>query len=136
VAAIERALCHHGLVYRYSTSDDRNPVDGLPAGEGAFLACSFWLAANYALSGRLEEARALFERLLSLRNGLGFLAEEYDPSAGRQLGNFPQAFSQVPLIMAAHLLNESGERELYTVAGDDRPRSARRELLPSEAGRR
>src|ERR671910_45813 len=110
VAAIERELCHGGLVHRYSTSDDADSVDGLPEGEGTFLACSFWLAANYALSGRLEEARALFERLLSLRNDVGLLAEEYDPSAGRQLGNFPQAFSHVPLIMAAHLFDEIAER--------------------------
>jgi hypothetical protein len=78
--------------------------------EGAFLACSFWLAGNYALSGRLEEAQALFERLLSLRNDLGLLAEEYDPSAGRLLGNFPQAFSHVPLVMAALVLEEAAER--------------------------
>ena len=136
VAAIERDLCHHGLVYRYTTSDDTNSVDGLPAGEGAFLACSFWLAANYALSGRLDEARALFERLLSLRNDLGLLAEEYDPSTGRLLGNFPQAFSHVPLIMAAHLLDEADERGLDTVARTDRPRSARRAPLPSEAALR
>jgi GH15 family glucan-1,4-alpha-glucosidase len=110
VAAIERSLCRDGLVYRYTTSDSRDSVDGLPEGEGAFLACSFWLAGNYALSGRLEEAQALFERLLSLRNDLGLLAEEYDPNAGRQLGNFPQAFSHVPLIMAALILDESAKR--------------------------
>jgi len=109
VAAIERRLCRDGLVYRYTTSDDGS-VDGLPAGEGAFLACSFWLAANYALAGRLDDARALFERLLSLRNDVGLLAEEYDPRSARQLGNFPQAFSHVPLIMAAHLLDETAER--------------------------
>jgi GH15 family glucan-1,4-alpha-glucosidase len=110
VAAIERSLCRDGLVYRYTTSDSRDSVDGLPEGEGAFLACSFWLAGNYALSGRLQEAQALFERLLSLRNDLGLLAEEYDPNAGRQLGNFPQAFSHVPLIMAALILDESAKR--------------------------
>jgi GH15 family glucan-1,4-alpha-glucosidase len=102
VAAIERELCHGGPVYRYTSGD------GLPGGEGAFLACSFWLAANYALAGRLEEARALFERLLALRNDLGLLAEEYDPRDKRQLGNFPQAFSHVPLIIAAHVLDEAG----------------------------
>jgi GH15 family glucan-1,4-alpha-glucosidase len=105
IAAIERRLCRDGLVYRYTTSDD-GAVDGLPEGEGAFLACSFWLAANYAMSGRADEARALFERVLSLRNDVGLLAEEYDPLAGRQLGNFPQAFSHVPLVMAAHLLDQ------------------------------
>jgi GH15 family glucan-1,4-alpha-glucosidase len=106
VAAIERRLCRDGLVYRYTTSDE-DSVDGLPGGEGAFLACSFWLAGNYALSGRLQEARALFERLLSLRNDVGLLAEEYDPHSGRQLGNFPQAFSHVPLVMAAHVLDDA-----------------------------
>ena len=136
VAAIERELSHHGLVYRYTTSDDANSVDGLPGEEGAFLACSFWLAANYALSGRLEEARSLFERLLSLRNDLGLLAEEYDPSAGRLLGNFPQAFSHVPLIMAAHLLDEATERGLDRIAETDRPRRAQRAPLPSKAGPR
>ena len=87
VAAIERELCHDGLVHRYSTSGETDAVDGLPEGEGTFLACSFWLAANYALD-RLEEARALFERLLSLRNDVGLLAEEYDPETQRQVGNF------------------------------------------------
>jgi GH15 family glucan-1,4-alpha-glucosidase len=105
IAAIERDLCRDGLVFRYTTSDG-GAVDGLPEGEGAFLACSFWLAADYALSGRADDARALFERLLSLRNDVGLLSEEYDPRLGRQLGNFPQAFSHVPLIMAAHLLED------------------------------
>jgi GH15 family glucan-1,4-alpha-glucosidase len=136
VAAIERELCRDGLVFRYSTSGEASSVDGLPEGEGAFLACSFWLVANYALSGRLDEARALFERLLLLRNDLGLLAEEYDPSSGRQLGNFPQAFSHVPLIMAAHLLDEAAERGLDTLAATGRPRSVRRAPLPSQAGRR
>ncbi len=133
VAAIERELCHDGLVLRYSTSDDPHSVDGLPDGEGAFLACSFWLAANYALAGRLEEGHALFERLLSLRNDVGLLAEEYDPVAGRLLGNFPQAFSHVPLIMAAHLLDEATERGLnadqHTMAASELARLA----LPSES---
>jgi GH15 family glucan-1,4-alpha-glucosidase len=110
VAAIERGLCREGLVYRYTTLDGVDAVDGLPEGEGAFLASSFWLAGNYVLSGRLEEARALFERLLSLRNDVGLLAEEYDPTAGRQLGNFPQAFSHVPLIMFAHIFEEASRR--------------------------
>jgi len=136
VAAIERELCRGGLVYRYTTSDDMNSIDGLPEGEGAFLACSFWLAANYALSGRLDEGRALFERLLAIRNDVGLLAEEYDPSTGQQRGNFPQAFSHVPLVMAAHLLGEAAERGLETSAEIVRPRSAQRAPLPSEAGRR
>jgi GH15 family glucan-1,4-alpha-glucosidase len=97
VAAIERELLQDGLVYRYRTQGQ----DGLPPGEGAFLACSFWLADCYALSGRGAEARALFERLLALRNDVGLLSEEYDPARRRQLGNFPQAFSHVGLINTA-----------------------------------
>jgi GH15 family glucan-1,4-alpha-glucosidase len=82
-------------------------VDGLPGNEGAFLACSFWLADNYVLQGRHEEARRLFERLLGLRNDVGLLAEEYDPRARRQVGNFPQAFSHVALINTAHNLTRA-----------------------------
>jgi GH15 family glucan-1,4-alpha-glucosidase len=106
VEAIERELVHDGLVFRYST--DRT-VDGLPAGEAAFLACSFWLADNLALLGRRREAHQLFERLLSLRNDLGLLAEEYDPAAGRQVGNYPQAFSHVGLINTARKLTGAPE---------------------------
>jgi GH15 family glucan-1,4-alpha-glucosidase len=102
VAAIERKLLREGFVMRYDTG---TAVDGLPPGEGAFLACSFWLVDTYVLLGRYEEARALFERLLSLRNDVGLLAEEYDPHSGRQLGNFPQAFSHLALINAAHSLS-------------------------------
>jgi GH15 family glucan-1,4-alpha-glucosidase len=97
VAAIERELYRDGLVYRYLTED----VDGLPAGEGAFLPCTFWLADNFVLQGRHEEARELFERLLSLRNDLGLFAEEWDPETRRQLGNFPQAFTHVSLVSTA-----------------------------------
>ena len=104
VAAVEQELMHAGLVYRYTQSRGPRTDDGLPPGEGAFLACSFWLVGNYARLGRAEEARQLFERLLSLRNDVGLLAEEYDPVGGRQLGNFPQAFSHVPLVMAAFTL--------------------------------
>ena len=75
-----------GFVLRYRTAEG---TDGLPPGEGVFLACSFWLVDDYVLQGRLEEARKLFVRLVSLRNDVGLLAEEYDPAAGRQLGNFP-----------------------------------------------
>ena len=106
LAAIERELVRDGLVLRYDTGDG---VDGLPPGEGAFLACSFWLADNYILQGRLDEARALFERLLGYRNDVGLLAEEVDPVAGRQLGNFPQAFSHLALInTATNLASRSG----------------------------
>jgi GH15 family glucan-1,4-alpha-glucosidase len=76
----------------------------LPGDEGAFLACSFWLADNYILQDRREDARALFERLLALRNDVGLFAEEYDPKAQRQVGNYPQAFSHVALINTAHNL--------------------------------
>jgi len=95
VAAIERHLLRDGLVLRYDTGDGK---DGLPPGEGAFLACSFWLADNYLLQDRVDEAQALFDRLLGFRNDVGLLAEEYDPVAKRQLGNFPQAFSHLALI--------------------------------------
>ncbi|HTZ88656.1 MAG TPA: glycoside hydrolase family 15 protein, partial [Solirubrobacteraceae bacterium] len=101
ITAIERRLMWNGLVLRYDTEGGS---DGLPPGEGAFLACSFWLADNYALTGRMEEARALFERLLALRNDVGLLAEEYDPVGKQQLGNFPQAFSHLALINTAHNL--------------------------------
>jgi GH15 family glucan-1,4-alpha-glucosidase len=100
VAAIRRELEIDGFVYRYRTADDEG-VDGLPAGEGAFLACSFWLVEVLAMQGRDDEARTLFERLLAVRNDVGLLAEEYDPKAKRQLGNFPQAFSHLSLVTAA-----------------------------------
>jgi GH15 family glucan-1,4-alpha-glucosidase len=105
VAAIERELMIDGLVSRYRT---RAEIDGLPPGEGVFLPCSFWLANNYRLQHRDAEARALFERLLSLRNDVGLLAEEYDPQARRQLGNFPQAFSHLALIGTALSLHDVG----------------------------
>ena len=98
VAAIERHLVRDGLVMRYDTGTGD---DGLPPGEGAFLACSFWLADVLVLLGRHDEARRLFERLLSLCNDVGLLAEEYDPLHGRMLGNFPQAFSHIGLINTA-----------------------------------
>jgi GH15 family glucan-1,4-alpha-glucosidase len=98
VAAVEKHLMRHGLVLRYDTSATD---DGLPSGEGAFLACSFWLVQVYVLQGRLREATELFEHLLTLANDVGLLAEQYDPVAKRQLGNFPQAFSHVGLINAA-----------------------------------
>ncbi|MGQ0749414.1 MAG: glycoside hydrolase family 15 protein [Betaproteobacteria bacterium] len=103
VHAIERELMEGGFVHRYRT---RESIDGLPPGEGAFLPCTFWLADNYLLQGRIDEAHALFERLLALRNDVGLLAEEYDPVAKRQLGNFPQAFSHVALVNTAFNLSE------------------------------
>lgn len=105
VRAIEKELLRDGLVQRYVAAGEH--VDGLPPGEGAFVACSFWLADNYVLMGRVEEARRLFERLLGLRNDVGLLAEEYDPHAGRLLGNFPQAFSHVGLVNTALNLGRS-----------------------------
>jgi GH15 family glucan-1,4-alpha-glucosidase len=98
VAAIEKRLMREGFVERYETVSG---VDGLPPGEGAFLPCSFWLADNYVLQGRREEARALFERLIGLCNDVGLLSEEYDPKARRLLGNFPQALSHVALVNTA-----------------------------------
>jgi GH15 family glucan-1,4-alpha-glucosidase len=106
VAAIEEHLLKDGFVQRYTQHPDTD-VDGLPPGEGAFLACTFWLADNYALMGRHDEARATFERLLALRNDVGLLAEEYDTAEGRLVGNFPQAFSHVPLIDTARTLTSA-----------------------------
>ena len=83
-------------------------ADGLPPGEGAFLPCSFWLVDVYALQGRTSEAHALFERLLGLANDLGLLSEEYEPRAGRQVGNFPQAFSHLALIGSALGMHDAG----------------------------
>ncbi|MEV0196873.1 glycoside hydrolase family 15 protein [Nonomuraea sp. NPDC050691] len=114
VAAIEKELMADGFVLRYPVAED-NDVDGLPGGEGAFLACSFWLVEVMAMQGRRDEAKELFERLLALRNDLGLLSEEYDPRYSRMVGNFPQAFSHVPLIHAARALSES----------DDTPKLAR-----------
>jgi GH15 family glucan-1,4-alpha-glucosidase len=101
VEAISRDLDRDGFIARYNSDAS---VDGLPPGEGAFLPCTFWLADNLALQGRYHEARELFDKLLAIRNDVGLLAEEYDPRAGRQLGNFPQAFSHVSLINTAHNL--------------------------------
>jgi GH15 family glucan-1,4-alpha-glucosidase len=98
VRAIQADLSDDGFVARYATVPE---VDGLPPGEGAFLPCSFWLADNLALQGRIGEARALFERLVGLANDVGLLAEEYDPRTGRQLGNFPQAMTHMALVNTA-----------------------------------
>jgi GH15 family glucan-1,4-alpha-glucosidase len=98
VSAIEKGLLRDGFVLRYATESG---VDVLPGREGAFLACSFWLADNYAFTGRIDEAETLFERLLGLGNHLGLFAEEYEPTLGRQLGNFPQAFTHLALIVTA-----------------------------------
>lgn len=98
VAAIEKGLLVDGFVLRYRTEGD---ADGLPGGEGAFLACSFWLVGVMHMQGRVDEARALFDRLVGLCNDVGLLSEEYDPKARRFTGNFPQAFSHVALVTTA-----------------------------------
>lgn len=102
VAAIEKRLLRDGFIMRYEQPDAS--VDGLPPGEGAFLACSFWYIDVLAMQGRIGEAKAMFERLVGLANGVGLLSEEYDPEAKRMLGNFPQAFSHVALINSAFTL--------------------------------
>jgi GH15 family glucan-1,4-alpha-glucosidase len=117
VAAVERYLTEDGFVRRYSAGGD---VDGLPQGEGTFIPCTLWLADNYALMGRFAEARRIFERVLAIRNDVGLLAEEYDPRAGRLLGNFPQAFSHVGLVNTARNLSRaSGPAEHRKGRSDD-----------------
>jgi GH15 family glucan-1,4-alpha-glucosidase len=108
VEAIERELVVDGFVRRYQNEVG---VDGLPGGEGAFLACSFWLAENLAMLGRLDDARALFERLLGVASDLGLLSEEYDPRAKRLVGNYPQAFSHVGLVTTARNLTRRLSRD-------------------------
>jgi len=110
VEAVRRELMVDGLLHRYRT---RESVDGLPPGEGVFLPCSFWLVQVLALQGQRDEARALFHHVLSLRNDVGLLSEEYDPKTGRMLGNFPQAFTHLALVEAAVALGEA--RSLHNV---------------------
>jgi GH15 family glucan-1,4-alpha-glucosidase len=98
IAAIQSDLVRDGFVARYNPKEE---VDGLPPGEGVFLPCTFWLADNLALQGRLSDAQQLFERLLSLCNDVGLLSEEYDSEKRRLVGNFPQAFTHVSLINTA-----------------------------------
>ena len=112
VAAIEKDLLRDGFVLRYGTE---HGTDGLPGTEGAFLACSFWLADNYAFAGRIAEAEEMFERLLSLRNPLGLLSEEYDPKLQRLISNFPQAFSHLALILTARII----ERAVQKTSSDE-----------------
>jgi GH15 family glucan-1,4-alpha-glucosidase len=104
IAAIKNELMADGFVLRYKTSQTD---DGLPPGEGAFLACTFWLIDNLALTGQLEEATELFERMLTLRNDVGLLAEEYDARRRRLVGNFPQAFTHVGLVNSAYNLDRA-----------------------------
>jgi GH15 family glucan-1,4-alpha-glucosidase len=105
-AAIRRGLEHGGFLRRYSSEAG---IDGLPPGEGVFLACTFWLADNLVVLGEREEARAIFTRLLSLQNDVGLLSEQYDPVARCMLGNFPQAFSHVALVNTAQNLADHGQ---------------------------
>ena len=116
VEQVQATLQHGCFVDRYETTQE---VDGLDPGEGAFLACSFWLVTALTYAGRVEEARALFEELLDLRNDVGLLAEEYDDKDGRMTGNFPQAFSHLALVEAATTLSRLGS------ALDDRGQEAR-----------
>lgn len=122
-------------MYRYRTCGEAAGVDGLTGDEGTFFLCAFWLVDGLALTGRLDEARALFERLLALRNDFGLLAEEYDPVQQRQLGNFPQAFSHMGLIQSALLLQQmmtqSSRRQ--GVVAVPAPRSASRSTRQSAA---
>jgi GH15 family glucan-1,4-alpha-glucosidase len=123
LAAIERTLVVDGLVLRYSTDGN---ADALPAGEGSFLPCSFWLADCLALCGRRKEAEALFERLLALRNDLGLLAEEYDARGRRMLGNFPQALTHMALIHTARLLSIPEHQARRASMRGERPATAAR----------
>jgi GH15 family glucan-1,4-alpha-glucosidase len=113
IDAVSGELGRDGFVSRYSTAETD---DGLPGDEGQFLACSFWLVSALALNGRAQEARTLFERLLDLTNDLGLLAEEYDVARGRQVGNFPQAFSHLTLILAARAISEAEAKNEQTTA--------------------
>ena len=129
VEAVERDLTEDGFVLRYRT-EQSGQVDGLTGHEGAFLACSFWLADCLELLGRHDDAAALFERLVGLSNDLGLLAEEYDVQAGRQVGNFPQAFSHVSLVNAAYNLTGHPTMEEQDVVVTARHRRRRVGLRP------
>jgi GH15 family glucan-1,4-alpha-glucosidase len=126
VQLIQKRLSYHGLVMRYDTE---TRLDGLPPGEGVFLPCSFWLCDNLSLLGRRDEALALFERLLSLRNDVGLLSEEYDPTSKRLVGNFPQALSHIALVNSAYqLLAVRGRRRHHAgsqLAASAGPQSTR-----------
>jgi GH15 family glucan-1,4-alpha-glucosidase len=106
VARIEKDLMRNGLLQRYISGCE---TDQLPPGEGSFLICSFWLVDAWLLMGRRDEARTLYERLLALCNDVGLLAEQYDPVAGRMLGNFPQAFSHIGIVNSAMNLEQAGD---------------------------
>ncbi len=107
IAAVEQDLMRDGLLLRYRTETG---VDGLGGDEHPFLACSFWLVSAYAAAGRLDDAHALFDRLVGLANDVGLLSEEYDVADGRMVGNFPQAFSHLALVQAAFRLADADAR--------------------------
>src|SRR5205085_8151754 len=114
IDAVRRELGRDGFVSRYSTAETD---DGRPGDEGQFLACSFWLVNALARNGRVDEARDLFERLAGLANDLGLLAEEYDVARKRQIGNFPQAFSHLTLVLAAREISRAEARADAVPAG-------------------
>ena len=119
VEALQRDLMKDGFMRRYQLPPGgTSAVDGLAGSEGAFLACSFWLANALDLAGQSDEAAQVFEHLLSLRNDVGLLSEEYDPRYGRLVGNMPQAFSHVPLVQTA--LNLSSHAEEHRRGTDER----------------
>ena len=128
IAAIERRLLRDGLVIRYCTED---VTDALPPGEGAFLACSFWLVDVYILQERFEEAENLFRRLVGLCNEVGLLSEEYDPSSRRLIGNFPQAFSHMALVNSAYNLTRVRKPLLQRAQDEHAPPAAVREKISS-----
>ncbi|AMM23567.1 glycoside hydrolase family 15 protein [Variovorax sp. PAMC 28711] len=121
IEAIERELVVDGFVLRYLTATG---IDSLPAGEGVFLPCSFWLADCLAVTGRHAEAEALFERLLALRNDVGLLSEEFDPRTGHMQGNFPQALSHMALVNTARLLSLASEQVKASTPKGERPAAA------------
>jgi len=128
IDAIEHNLMVDGLVLRYSTATN---VDALPAGEGAFLPCSFWLADCYVLAGRRQDGQALFERLVSLSNDVGLFSEEYDPRAKRMLGNFPQALTHMALVNTAYLLSMAEHETKGASAKGERPTAAAQSSAPA-----
>jgi GH15 family glucan-1,4-alpha-glucosidase len=130
LAAIERDLLRDGFVMRYDTGAG---TDGLPPGEGAFLACSFWLADAYILQGRMKKAQALYDRLLGLRNDVGLLSEEYDVAAQRLVGNFPQAFSHLALINTARNLGRAGVLARKRIAKTGKSPAKRSKARPKKA---
>ncbi|HTT86944.1 MAG TPA: glycoside hydrolase family 15 protein, partial [Acidimicrobiales bacterium] len=138
IEAIERDLTEDGFVLRYRAADAHD-VDGLEGREGAFLACSFWMADCLHLIGRHDDAVALLERLMGLCNDLGLLSEEYDAVAKRQVGNFPQAFSHVSLVNAAYNLSghaDIGEAASSSSALDRLARSRLRQWRLGPGGHR